>query len=564
MGAVHIGIGHDDDLVIAQLVLVKLLADARAQRDDDRLELVVAIDLVYPCLLHVQHLAPQGEDGLEPAVAPLGGGAACGVALHDVQLGQLRVVLVAVTELVGHGRAAQHRLAPDGLPRLPRRFPGAVGGHGLVQNGARHHRMLLQIHRQLVGDDAVHQRADMGVAQLGLGLSLELRLRQLHGDHGGDTLAHVLAGHLVAVLYHVVFQAVGVEHAGQRGLEARLVHAALRSMDVVGEGHQRLVITVVVLHGDLRRAVALGAGEIDDFLVEGGFVAVDIGDELPDAALVAHGLGLLPAGSCVADCDAQAGVQERLLPHAGVQRLVVVLQRVEHLRVGLEGHGGAGMVGVADDLHLLGDVPAGELHLVNFSVLVYLHRQPLAQGVDHAGAHAVQTAGDLVAAAAELAAGVQHGEHHLQRGTSRLRLHVHGDAASVVGDGDGVAGVDGHGDIRAVPGQRLVDGVVHDLIDQMVQSAGAGGADIHTGALAHRLQALQHLYFRCVIFRVHHGSFHVCHALLSFSLRSFAQRLGIDLRQIHDLPVIGMVAHHEGARYVLARGLHHALPLGSL
>ena len=273
------------------------------------------------------------------------------------------------------------------------------------------------------------------------------------------------------------------------------MHASLRRVDVVGEGHQRLVIAVVVLHGDLRRAVALGTGEIDDLLVEGGLVAVDIGDELPDAALVAHGLGLLSAGSCVADGDAQAGVQERLLPHTGVQRLVVVLQRVEHLRVGLEGHGGAGVVGVADDLHLLGDVPAGELHFVNFPVLVYLHRQPLAQGVDHAGAHAVQTAGDLVAAAAELAAGVQHGEHHLQRGTSRLRLHVHGDAAAVVGDGDGVAGVDGHGDIRAVPGQRLVDGVVHDLIDQMVQSAGAGGADIHTGALAHRLQALQHLYF---------------------------------------------------------------------
>ena len=495
MGAVHIGIRHNNDLVVPQLVLVELLTDTCAQRDNDGLQLVVAVDLVHPRLLHVEHLAPQGQDGLEPAVAPRRGGAACGVALHNVQLRQLGVILVAVPELIRHGRAAQHRLAADGLPRLACRLPGAVGGHGLVQNGARHHRMLLQIHRQLVVDDAVHQRADVGVAQLGLGLSLELRLRQLHGDHGGDTLAHVLAGHLVAFLYHVVFQAVGIQYAGQGRLEARLVHAAFRRMDIVGEGHQRLVVAVVILDGDLRRAVALGAGEIDDLLVERGLVPVDVGNELPDAALIAHGLGLLSARPGVADSDPQTGVQERLLPHTGVQRLVVILQRVEHLRVRLKGHGGTGMVRLADDLHLLGDIAPGEFHLIDFAVLVYLHRQPLAQSVHHGRAHAVQAAGDLIATTAELAAGVQHGEHHLQGGPARLSLDIHGNTTAVIGDGDGVTLVDGHGNVRAVAGQRLVDGVVHDLIYQVVQTAGAGRTDIHTRPLPHSLQPLQYLYF---------------------------------------------------------------------
>ena len=308
------------------------------------------------------------------------------------------------------------------------------------------------------------------------------------------------------------------------------MHTALRRVDVVGEGHQRLVITVVVLHGDLSGAVALRAGEIDDLLVEGRLVAVDERDELPDAALVAHGLRLLLAGPCVGDGDPQPRVQKRLLPHTGVQRLIVVFQRVEHLPVGLERHRCAGMIRLAHHLHLLGDIAAGEAHLVDLAVLVYLHRHPLAQGVHHACAHAVQSAGDFIASAAELAAGVEHGEHHLQRGPACLGLDVHGDAAAVVGDGDGVAGVDGHGDVRAVARQRLVDGVVHDLIDQMVQSAGAGRADIHTGPLADGLQPLQHLNFRCVVLRVHHGSFHFCHVLFSFSLRPLQKRLGIQLR----------------------------------
>ena len=51
-----------------------------------------------------------------------------------------------------------------------------------------------------------------------------------------------------------------------------------------------------------------------------------------------------------------------------------------------------------------------------------------------------------------------------------------------------------HQDLVAVTGQRLVDGVVHDLIDEMVQAALAGGTDLHTGAFADRFQSLQHLY----------------------------------------------------------------------
>ena len=58
MGAVHIGIRHDDDFVIAQLGGVKFLPDACAQGRDHRLEFIVAVHLVRTGLFHVQHLAP--------------------------------------------------------------------------------------------------------------------------------------------------------------------------------------------------------------------------------------------------------------------------------------------------------------------------------------------------------------------------------------------------------------------------------------------------------------------------------------------------------------------------
>ena len=102
---------------------------------------------------------------------------------------------------------------------------------------------------------------------------------------------------------------------------------------------------------------------------------------------------------------------------------------------------------------------------------MHLHRQPFGQRVHHACAHAVQAAGDLVAPAAELAARVQHGVNDLERGPPRLRLDIHRDAAPIVHHGDGVALVDRYVDLRAVAGQRLVDGVIHNFVDEVVQAA---------------------------------------------------------------------------------------------
>ena len=199
-----------------------------------------------------------------------------------------------------------------------------------------------------------------------------------------------------------------------------------------------------------------------------------------------------------------------------MEGFVVVDEGIEHLGIGLEGDGSTGAVGGADNGHLLGDVTPGEAHLVDLATLVYPHLQPLREGVDHRGAHAVEAAGDLVAAAAELAAGVEDGIDHLQGGLAGLRLDVHGDAAAIVGDGDGIALVDDDVDLIAVAGQGLVDGVVHDLVDQVMKAGSAGGADVHTGALAHGLETLQDLdlagvvgffYFGKDIFR--HSNLHL-------------------------------------------------------
>ena len=105
------------------------------------------------------------------------------------------------------------------------------------------------------------------------------------------------------------------------------------------------------------------------------------------------------------------------------------------------------------------------------AVAANLDLQLLGEGVDDRDADAVQAAGDLVTAAvAELAAGVQDGEDDLDRRPALFLVHRDRDAAAVVDDRDGIVGMDPDRDLGAVTREGLVDGVVHDLVDQMMQT----------------------------------------------------------------------------------------------
>ncbi len=104
----------------------------------------------------------------------------------------------------------------------------------------------------------------------------------------------------------------------------------------------------------------------------------------------------------------------------------------------------------------------------------------------------MEAAGDLVSPAlAELAAGVEDGQDDLGSGALLLGMLVDRDAAAVVDDGDRLVGMDRDLDVVAVAGQRLVDGVVDDLVDEVMQSARAGRADVHARALAHGIETAE-------------------------------------------------------------------------
>ena len=108
----------------------------------------------------------------------------------------------------------------------------------------------------------------------------------------------------------------------------------------------------------------------------------------------------------------------------------------------------------------------------------------------------MQTAGYFIRGGVEFAAGVQLGKHHLARRDTFAagKGHfVHGNAAAVVDDGDRIVHMDGDFDAGGVAVHGFVDGVVDNLIHQVVQPHLPGRANVHGGAQANGLQTLQHL-----------------------------------------------------------------------
>ena len=272
--------------------------------------------------------------------------------------------------------------------------------------------------------------------------------------------------------------------------------AAVDGVDVVGERVDAFGEAVVVLQRDLNAGVADAPLDIEGLAVQRHAAEVQVAHERDDAALEIEGplaFVALP-GPLVDERDAQALRQVGHLTEALSQRVEAVVDCSEDRPIGHEADRGAvrfGGVALALDglerhtLHVLLDVQT--------TVLAHLDAHPFAEGVDHAGADAVQTRGDLVTAAAELAAGVQHGHHHFQGRLLQLRLEVDRDATAIVRDRDRAVGVDNHLDPIAVTGQRLVDGIVDELVDHVVQAVYVGVADVHARPATNSFEALEDL-----------------------------------------------------------------------
>ena len=151
-----------------------------------------------------------------------------------------------------------------------------------------------------------------------------------------------------------------------------------------------------------------------------------------------------------------------------------------------------------------GGLALGKPHLIDIAVPVDLGREPVGECIDHRDTDTVETARDLVGLLVELAACVEDGQHDFE-GTLVVLLHpVDRNTPAVILDHERAVLVDDDCDPGAEPGKCFVNRVVDDLVDEVVQAAGIGAADVHRRTLPDRGESFENRDMGCIV-RVSQG-----------------------------------------------------------
>ena len=154
-----------------------------------------------------------------------------------------------------------------------------------------------------------------------------------------------------------------------------------------------------------------------------------------------------------------------------------------------EAHGRTGRLGIANHfqriLRLTVDVSLG----VHFAFTADNQLQFFRQGVNDGNTHAMQTAGDFVRVIVKFTAGMKYGHDDLSSRNALFFVNAGRNTTTIILYGNRVIRMDRDLNLFTVAREGFVDSVVHNLEYHVVQtSAVIGIADIHAGALTHRVQ----------------------------------------------------------------------------
>ena len=503
VGAVDVGVGHDDHPLIAQVLLAEPGSALDPQRQHEVRKLLVLAQLVGCGRGHVEDLPAQGQDGLRAPVPGLFGGAAGAVAFDDENLRPFRGGSRAVRELArqsqlpGRGGARDFLLATSLQALLgaldheveqgPRRL--GLGGEPVVEG---------------VAQSGLDQPLGLRRRQALLGLALELGVGDEDADQAARLCDHILCGQEAGALLAHEFR-IGLESPGEGRAEAGLVRPAFGRGDGVAVGLEEAVSFAEACagpgYGPLHLArIALpleAAGEglgghrlqVLDPLCKVIRQAVGEPQDRFRRGLVVDERGI--AGPADLDAAEQIGLGAGHAVKAGGPEGGGL---AEDHRVWTEADGRAVLAGRTKLLKSPeGLAPAEGLPPLE-AILEGGDFQVLGQGVHHGYADAMQAPGGLVGLAGEFPAGMQDGHDDLQRRLPRmLRVGVDRNAAPVVPDGQASVRPEPHLDEPRMPGHGFVHGVIQHLGEEVMEGPFICPADVHAGAHADRLQPLEDL-----------------------------------------------------------------------
>ena len=434
MRPVNVRVGHQYYLVVAYLRYVELalfFPYPGAQDGYRGADLLVREHLVKPGLLDVKYFSLEGQNGLVVPVPRLFRGPARRFPLDYVEFAFLGVALLAVGKLPGKRPGLERAFSSGKLLRLSRSVPRSRGLYRLFHYALGNGGIFLKEHPQLFVQQRLDDTPYGSVSELGLGLALKLRVRDLNAHNRHQAFPHVFPGdgHL-EVLEKVLLLGVLVYGSRKGGAESREMGSALDVVYVVRVAEYRFPVSVVILEGDFNRGRVPLPRNVDHLGVKRLSVLVELLNESDDSSLVEKLLGSVCP--LVVKRDPEALVEKGELPYPVGQYVVIELGDLEYPGIGLEMNLGPAFFRFPGVLEILEGLSLLVFLVPDLPFSPDLYREAFGKRVYNRDADAVETARDPVDLAVELSPGVKHGHHDLNGRFSRLLMDVDRNPPSVV------------------------------------------------------------------------------------------------------------------------------------
>ena len=152
MASVHIGIGHDDNLVVTQLTEIHsllsvfiLLRHSHAECGIDITDFLTVERPVFCSFLHVQNLTSKRKDSLDATVTSLLCSTACGISLDEEELALFRISFGAVCKFTRHTGTGHYSLALNHFTRLSGSVSGCGGENDFLYDNLRILRIFFEV-----------------------------------------------------------------------------------------------------------------------------------------------------------------------------------------------------------------------------------------------------------------------------------------------------------------------------------------------------------------------------------------------------------------------------------
>ena len=287
MRPVHIGIRHNNDLVVPQLADIKIIMNPRAESRDHGFDLSIGINFIQSRLFHIQDFTAKRQNSLRRTASGSLGRTACRISLHDIDLAILRIFIGTVRQLTRKSAPFQRRLTPCQIPRLSGRLSGTLRQNRLLADRLGNRRILLQEIGELFTDHTVNRSSGFRIPQLLFRLSFKLRIFHLYTDNSRQTFPDILSGKIrFTVFQQFISACIIVKSLRQRIPETYQMRTALRCINIIDKSIYAFVIGIIMLQGHLNIHAVPAALEIHNVVVQCFLTLIQICNKLLDTALV--------------------------------------------------------------------------------------------------------------------------------------------------------------------------------------------------------------------------------------------------------------------------------------